>query len=297
MAIDIKHLSLIEVTAVISVAEMQSLMNKQMIEISQQGDHEDALQRNLLRDNLTLFQIPSDGNCLFNSFAHQLHVVIGHPLLDHMKLRTLFCDTLDANPTFWRQFVPGSEEAFKQLITDMRKPGEWKNNLADIALNVLGVIFQVDVNSYRGNGISTYHWSSLSTSDPMREKTPVLSLVYSGAHYHSTTFTNAVMVNDEPIDLTQSGVLDQEVQEGVPPSAPGIVHLVGDDIFSPGHIFGDWESVKQSAIAYSKTRFFQHRLKNQTNAKGLKTARIVCSRSWKTPITDENEDVCVAADN
>jgi hypothetical protein len=139
-AIDIKRLSLREASTVLS-AEIQALINRQRREIALQvwiinvlvhrlvtctfflqSDQEDALQRNLERDNLQLFPIQNDGNCLFNSFAHQLHVVLGLPHLDHKWLRALFCDTLDENPSFWKPFLHASNEGFKKLVAEMRKP-------------------------------------------------------------------------------------------------------------------------------------------------------------------------------
>jgi hypothetical protein len=188
---------------------------------------------------------------------------------------------------------------------------EWRNDAADIALNVLGVIFQVDVKSYRGDRVSMYRWKDLSTSDPRREKTPVLNLVYSGAHYNSTILRSAMTMDrseatslrhgdNKLADLTPAGDLTADARKV--DNNPG---ALGDEVFSPGQSFDEWKSVKEAAVLYSAARFFQHRLKKQTNAKGLKTARIVCSRSWNpttatthteelepdTPLADEDQEL------
>jgi hypothetical protein len=77
----------------------------------------------LQRDNLKIHPIANDGNCLFNAFAHQLHVVLGHQLVDQQQLRNMFCDTLVAEPTLWKSFVPDvSEHGFLQLVNKMREP-------------------------------------------------------------------------------------------------------------------------------------------------------------------------------
>jgi hypothetical protein len=146
---------------------------------------------------------------------------------------------------------------------------EWRNDVADLALNVLGVIFQVDVRSYRGETVTTYRWSDLSTSDPKRDRTPVLSMVYSGSHYQSTVLTQTPQTLDPLLDAESKqlfAIPDPVSSSSATPSSA--VHIIGDEVFSRGHTFRDWDNVVQTAEMYCKTRGFLIVKKEQTDKKG-----------------------------
>jgi hypothetical protein len=171
---------------------------------------------------------------------------------------------------------------------------EWQNDAGDIALNVLAVIHQVDIKCYRGAQVTTYRWSDLSANDPLRVKTSQIHIVYSGAHYDSTT-----LINDSPAPIPEIQDSDDRDSDGEGEGdnkheenqAHTMVHLVDDDQFAVGAVFGSWESVYQTAENYSKTRYFRIVKKHQKDTKtGLKTGRILCSRAGKPVRSQSNEE-------
>lgn len=184
-----------------------------------------------------------------------------------------------------------------------------------MALNVLAVIFQVDIKCYRGAGMTTYRWADLCSNRDRRGRTPLFHVVYSGAHYDSTepireaqdhdidlpTISDSIAMSsnsednheDETNPLANNQSINEASRVGLsalpPHHASAVMHIVDDDLFVPGHIFSTWDDLCRDTDNYCKTRHFRVvKRKQQDKDTGLKSARIICSRAEKPRNSKQN---------
>eukprot|EP01039_Chlorochromonas_danica_P005045 gene5045-5539_t len=75
----------------------------------------------LRSQQLVIFPIVGDGNCLFRSVAHQVY---GDENL-HLLVRQKCMDYMESEATFFSQFIVGGLEAFPQYIRAKRADGCW----------------------------------------------------------------------------------------------------------------------------------------------------------------------------
>ena len=83
----------------------------------------------LAKENLAIFEIPGDGNCLFRALSFHLH---GGDQSKHTQIRELFCEHFTANSHKWSEYIE-DDMTVDQYVAKMSINGEWGGSL-EIAL-------------------------------------------------------------------------------------------------------------------------------------------------------------------
>lgn len=136
-----------------------------------------------------------DGNCLFRSIAHQVY---GDPEL-HALIRQKCCDYLEAERTFFGEFVEGE---FSEYVSQMRCPGHWGDHTEIQALSEL-YDRPIEVYAYSLTPMNTYN-------NAPRHNVPIRLSYHFQSHYNSIvtpTHTSSIM------DTTPGMIEDLQINE------------------------------------------------------------------------------------
>lgn len=102
----------------------------------------------LASQNLSLFKISGDGNCLFRALSHQL--MINDVDIDHAQIRNSICDYLEKHPDYFKIFYVSSEnfKTYEDYVKNLRRNSTYGDHFCLVAFNKF---YNIDVEIYRRN--------------------------------------------------------------------------------------------------------------------------------------------------
>mmetsp|Transcript_3871 Transcript_3871/g.6041 ORF Transcript_3871/g.6041 Transcript_3871/m.6041 type:complete len:631 (-) Transcript_3871:59-1951(-) len=143
----------------------------------------------LARHNLTVYAVAGDGNCLFRSVAHQIY----RDDSLHDLVREKCMDYMEANISFFSQFVVGGMETFSLYLEAKRQLGCWGDDPEIQAMcEIYGRAAQIWAHDPQTGArcLRTFHEavarpvSATSRSRPSASA-PIRLSYYGGGHYDS----------------------------------------------------------------------------------------------------------------
>lgn len=198
-----------------SISESKSMSNQSNVsahtrQISEFSDRFNHYIRALQLQNLAIYSVEGDGNCLFRSIAHQIY---GNQEY-HSIVRAKCMDYMEANSHFFSQFVEGGMEYFHCYLRAKRMSTCWGD---DPEIQAMCELYNrpADIWAYDSNNgarkLRTFHeaisnGSSNSSNSNIR---PVIRLsYYGGGHYDSVIDSQD---NSRNILQSEPGELENEV--------------------------------------------------------------------------------------
>jgi len=167
-------------------------MNKRERQIASSTDAFGRYEAALSAKNLSIYEIPGDGNCLFRAVAHQVY---GDDSL-YALVREKCCDYMESERDFFSNFVVGGIDRFPDYIHAKRQNSCWGDDPEIQAVcelyNRPAEIWAFDPQSgakklrvFHGSEYSTTSSSGTSKSGPNNIPSPMRLSFYGGGHYDS----------------------------------------------------------------------------------------------------------------
>lgn len=119
---------------------------------------------------------------MFESIACQ----IADPKVTHKYLRTVTCDTLEANRDEYIEFTAYmGEQNYEDLTTDLRRDGSWATEMNDISIDLLSRELGLDILIITAKNLKPEIRRPL-TEEAVTDNTIVLYRESNLSHYHAT---------------------------------------------------------------------------------------------------------------
>ncbi|KAL7303718.1 hypothetical protein TKK_0003851 [Trichogramma kaykai] len=149
-----------------------------------------AIKNILLKRDLMIHEVPSDGHCLYNAVAHQLKAIDHSSLLGHVDLRQKTAVHLRENSDSFLPFIANpdsddllSDEQYEKYCDDVAKTSTWGG---DIELQVLSNVLKCPIEVIQASG-APYLVGSEFESERKLTLTYHRHMYHLGAHYNSVT--------------------------------------------------------------------------------------------------------------
>ncbi|CAD7950839.1 unnamed protein product [Amoebophrya sp. A120] len=163
-----------------AVAEREKLMAG-VVPLSQIEN--ERMEKQLTREGMQIFDIPSDGNCLYRALNHQLQLAEYPKRFSYDDLRNLCADTLERYKDEYKLFISdemdGSEASWQQYLQKVRN-ALWGG---DMEINALARALECRVQVYQGDGDPVLSFGEDIADWELR--ITFHKYLYTSAHYNS----------------------------------------------------------------------------------------------------------------
>ena len=146
---------------------------------------------------MQIVNMGEDGNCLFRSISHQIYGTEEY----HDILRAKCVEYLEAETTYYKDFIPGGGDAFERYCNRMRRNGVWGDNLE---IQAFFEIYQrpIEIYAYSDKPMKTFSndpkSSSSSNNNTDDKNNSTNDTTTSNTDTTASTTSSAVAIDTNP---------------------------------------------------------------------------------------------------